>query len=140
MHTKNLALLAAVALAALTLSACGGSGSTSAPATIPPAASATTPAPAESTSPGLATEVVVHVENGEPVGGTQTVSVKHGDKVQIRVEVDAPQEIHLHGYDIEKEAAPGKPAVFDFTANLEGIFDVESHLKDAKLVKLVVNP
>ena len=132
-------LAALVAASALVLAACGGSsGATTSgqPSNAPAASSSTQPGATQAD----AGAIVVQVKNGEPIGGTKEVSVKHGDTVNLRVEVDAPQELHLHGYDIEKEAAPGQPAVFVFTANLEGIFDLESHLTDAKLAKLTVNP
>ena len=47
--------------------------------------------------------------------------------MRIVVSSDVPDEIHLHGYDIEKEAAPGKPARFRFKADAEGAFELESH-------------
>jgi FtsP/CotA-like multicopper oxidase with cupredoxin domain len=84
--------------------------------------------------------VVIRVEGGEAKGGANTITVKQGDRVRIRVVVDEPQEIHLHGYEIEQEAAPARPALFAFKADLEGIFDLETHLTDAKIGKLVVEP
>ena len=47
--------------------------------------------------------------------------------MRIVVSSDAADEIHLHGYDIEKNAAPGTPARFNFKANIEGVFEIESH-------------
>jgi hypothetical protein len=56
----------------------------------------------------------------------------------IVVNADAPDDIHLHGYDIEKKAAPGQPARLRFNANLEGEFEIESHVaEDAGLNPLV---
>ena len=63
-----------------------------------------------------------------------------GAAVTIEVSVDSPDEVHVHGYDLEAEATPDAPAVIEFTADLEGIFDVESHTSEALLVKLVVEP
>ena len=69
----------------------------------------------------------ISVKGGVLDGDPQTIEVKKNDVVQIVVSSDAPDEIHLHGYDIEKEAAPGKPARFKFKANVEGAFIMESH-------------
>ena len=87
----------------------------------------------------------IRIQGGEVVGGPQSIEVEQGERVRIVVASDAPDEIHLHGYDIEHEAAPGAPARFNFTANAEGVFEMESHTaEDAGLeplvARLVVNP
>jgi plastocyanin len=87
----------------------------------------------------------ISVKGGVLDGDPQTIEVKKGDTVQIVVSSDAPDEIHLHGYDIEKEAAPGKPARFKFKANVEGAFIIESHAaedagKEPLLARLHVGP
>ena len=78
-------------------------------------------------------------------GGVKTITVKKGDPVRIVVTVDKPNTLHLHGFDIERQAAPDKPARFDFKANIEGEFELESHtFEDAGLeagvAKLLVEP
>jgi len=73
------------------------------------------------------------------------IKVKKGDKVTIVVSADAEDDIHLHGYDIEKPVEPGKPAEFKFTADIEGIFEIESHVaedagREPLMGKLTVEP
>ena len=80
------------------------------------------------------------VEDGERVGGEGRVGAKKGDRVRIEIAVDAPQEFHLHGYELSKNATPDKPAVFQFQAELEGVFELESHLSEAVIVNVVVEP
>jgi FtsP/CotA-like multicopper oxidase with cupredoxin domain len=127
------------------------------------AAPATTEAPAETTSEttetttdtttettaetvdaetgaGAAGAVKIDVLDGEPVGGVHELTLAQGDVARIEVTVDAPQEIHVHGYELEVEATPDKPAKFQFKADLEGIFDVESHAKDELIARLIVEP
>jgi plastocyanin len=87
----------------------------------------------------------IQIQGGEVVGGPQSIEVEQGERVRIVVASDAPDEIHLHGYDIEHQAAPGAPARFNFTADAEGVFEMESHTaEDAGLeplvARLVVNP
>jgi plastocyanin len=77
--------------------------------------------------------------------GPDTITVTKGDTVHIVVTSDKPNTIHLHGYNIEREAAPGKPARFDFTADTEGVFEIESHTwedagLEAGVSKLQVRP
>ena len=73
------------------------------------------------------------------------LAAKKGDRVRIVVSSDAPDDIHLHGYDIEKPVEKGKPARFDFVADIEGIFELESHVaedagRDPLVGKLTVEP
>jgi hypothetical protein len=87
----------------------------------------------------------IKVKGGVLVGDPQTITVKKNDIVRIVVSSDAPDQIHLHGYDIEKEAAPGKPARFKFKTNVEGAFILESHAaedagKEPLLARLHVEP
>jgi plastocyanin len=87
----------------------------------------------------------IQIKGGEPVGGPADIKVKKGDKVRIVVSADAHDDIHLHGYDIEKPVEPGQPAQFNFTANIEGIFEIESHVaedagREPLMGKLTVEP
>jgi hypothetical protein len=87
----------------------------------------------------------IRMRGGEVVGGPADIKVKEGDRVVIVVSSDAPDDIHLHGYDIEKHPKPGKPVTFKLTADIEGIFQVESHVaedagKDPLVGKLTVEP
>ena len=87
----------------------------------------------------------VDIKGGQPVGGVEDIKVKKGDRVTIVVSADAEDDIHLHGYDIEKPVEPGKPATFKFTADIEGIFEMESHVaedagREPLMAKLTVEP
>jgi FtsP/CotA-like multicopper oxidase with cupredoxin domain len=87
----------------------------------------------------------IQIRGGQVAGGPVDIKVKKGDQVRIVVSSDAPDDIHLHGYDIEKHPAPGKPVTFNLTADIEGIFEIESHVaedagKDPLVAKLTVEP
>jgi plastocyanin len=87
----------------------------------------------------------IQIRGGEVVGGPADIQATKGDVVRFVVSADAPDDIHLHGYDIEKKAGPGMPARFKFTADVEGIFEIESHVaedagKDPLVGKLTVEP
>jgi len=69
----------------------------------------------------------IQTKDGVLVGDPKTIRAEKNDIVQIVVSSNIPDEMHLHGYDIEKEAGPGKPARFKFKANVEGAFELESH-------------
>lgn len=87
----------------------------------------------------------IQIRANKVVGGPQEIKVKHGDSVEIVVSSDARNVLHLHGYDIEKTAEPGKPVRFKFKANLEGQFDLESHTAEhaglePRVATLIIEP
>ena len=90
----------------------------------------TSPAETEAEEPAPPPEPEVtriSIRAGEVVGGPPDITVENGDVVRIVVTSDAPDDIHLHGYDIEQQAAPGQPARFELKTDLEGSFEMESH-------------
>jgi FtsP/CotA-like multicopper oxidase with cupredoxin domain len=109
-----------------------------------------TPAPAETEEeeppPPPEPEVTrIQMRDGSVVGGAKDIEVTRGDTVRIVVTSDAPDEIHLHGYDITRSPEPGKPARFQFRADAEGAFEIESHVAedaglDPLVARLVVEP
>ena len=87
----------------------------------------------------------ISLKGGVIAGDVKAIEVAKGDTVRIVVSSDVEDEIHLHGYDIERRAAPGKPARFTFKADVEGAFELESHVaedagKEPLLARLLVGP
>jgi len=108
-----------------TITAPGGAGATTAPRPpAPPVASAT-----------------IQIKGGEAVGGVRGISANSGQKVSITVtSPDYSGEIHLHGYDLAREVAPGRPARFAFTAGQEGVFEMEIEATSTPIASLTVHP
>ena len=114
-------------------------------ATTDTAGTNTTETQAEAPAPPKPEVTKIDLRGGEVAGGPAEINAKNGDTVVIVVSADAPDDIHLHGYDIEKKVEPGKPATFRFKANLEGEFEIESHVaedagRDPLLGTLIVEP
>ena len=87
----------------------------------------------------------IALSGNKVASGPRTIATTKGNTVHIVVTSDKPNTIHLHGYNIERQAAPGKPARFDFKANVEGVFEIESHTwedagLEAGVSKLQVRP
>ena len=60
--------------------------------------------------------------------------------MRIVVASDAPDDIHLHGYDIETRRTR-HPGALQFMADAEGVFEMESHTaEDAGLEPLIATP
>jgi hypothetical protein len=121
-------------------------GGTPAAETAPANGASNEDATAEAAPPPPAPTVhIVRLDAFAPRGGVQDFQAEKGETVRIMVTSDAADEIHLHGYDVYREVAPGKPARFRFKADIEGIFEIESHEaehagKDALIAKLTVRP
>ena len=111
------------------------------PSTTAPAPSGgpsgTTGAKPPESKPAVTT---IEVKGGRPAGGIEKLEVDRGDEVRFRVESDEEHEIHLHGYDVSKDVAPGRPAVYDFKAEDDGIFEVEVEDTKTQIAELTVNP
>lgn len=48
-----------------------------------------------------------------------------GSTVEIRIQSDQSDHVHVHGYDIELVVDPGVETVISFVADIPGIFEVE---------------
>lgn len=124
-------LLAAV-LTAVALSACGdGSGGTpdgalGSPTAAPTGVPTTTEGPPAPTEPAVEL-IEFEITDGRAEPPLQRITVEQGATVRIVVTGDAPDEIHLHGYDLEAELVPGDPAVIEFVADRDGQFELETH-------------
>ena len=82
---------------------------------------------------------MVSVEEGEVDGGGR-VEVAQGSRVRLTVEADVTDEVHVHGYDLFAEVAPGRPATLEFLADIPGIFEVELEESQLHLLELEVSP
>ena len=133
-------LLAAAALAVTGFLVARPGDDTTTSSTTTPATTTKGSTTTSSTPTTLADATVIHLVNGQPVGGKRKISVKKGDTIRLKVTSDVPGAIHVHGFDLEQEAGPGKPASFTFKANIEGRFEVESHASNAQIAEISVNP
>jgi hypothetical protein len=85
-------------------------------------------------------QTVIEVKGGKPVGGVKEITLKKDDTLRLTVNADAPEEVHLHGYDIAKDVAPGKPAKFRVKADIEGVFEIELEHSGVQIAELKVEP
>jgi len=97
------------------------------------------------TTPAVPPPTVVTLKDHAVVGGQKKLTAVKGERVRFTVVSDTDDSIHLHGYDVTREAKPGAPAKFDFKASIEGTFEIESHTaehagKEPVIAKLTVNP
>ena len=72
----------------------------------------------------------ITLRGGAPRGGVRTLRYQNGETVRLVVTSDAADEVHVHGYDLTQNPAPGKPVRFRFKAGIEGVFEIESHVAE----------
>ncbi|MFG2824177.1 hypothetical protein ACGFX4_32695 [Kitasatospora sp. NPDC048365] len=103
--------------------AAGGTGAAGGPS---PTGATAAPAPSATD-----VELRVRVSGGQVSGPAGRPVVPLGRAVVLTVEADVSDEVHVHGYDLHGDAAPGRPVTIRFTADIPGQFEVE--LEDAHL-------
>ena len=124
----------------------GGDDDSSSDTTTSPAGTATIDTGATGstgvTDKGSATADIptIVVKDGKPVGGIQELTYDKGDQVKFRVESDVADEVHLHGYDIGKDVEAGGSVTFDFTADIDGIYEAEVEQRAEQILELRINP
>jgi hypothetical protein len=73
----------------------------------------------------------VELAGGRVKGGNETLKVRQGDQVEVRVSSDKPIVLHLHGYNIETQVAPPAPGLLTFEAKVAGRFPMHEHRQGA---------
>jgi hypothetical protein len=119
-------------------------GASPTPSTPSPTGSpADTPSPTlESPSPSPQPDVTVidvTYRNGA-VQGPATRRATQGDDVRIVVRADVTDHVHLHGYDLMADVAPGAPARIDFVADAAGVYEVELEDAGELLIEVEIVP
>ena len=117
---------------------------TTVPATTAPATTTRAATTEETTTtepePAGPTSLRVTARGGRPVGGVQKLEARKGERVRIVVRSDVADHVHLHGYDLLLDVAPGGPAQFVFTADLTGVFELELEGRKLLLAEVEVRP
>ena len=138
MHTmsktvRRPASLLAIALTLLLAAMACGAASQPAPPTAPPAKAKAAQNHAES-APQAAETQAGSVDINLPIANRATsltrddLRVSQGDTVRLIFEADEEGEIHLHGYDLTAEVAPGHPGELVFEAATAGAFALNFHV------------
>ena len=92
------------------------------------------PKPAEPELP------LIEIRDGQPVGGVAELEFESGTDAEFGVEADAADELHLHGYDLYIDVGPGEPRQVSFAADIEGVFELESHTTAVPIAEISVTP
>ncbi len=137
-------LLVAVFSSGFVLASCGGddeAATTTTEATTTTTTTETPPTTVTDPTPDQGpTAVTIVVANGAPKGGIVRETVEKGDRVVLLVRSDVTDHVHLHGYDIMRDVAPGSPARLRFRATIPGRFEVELEDRGVQIADITVEP
>ncbi|CAB4880859.1 MAG: hypothetical protein F2799_07070 [Actinobacteria bacterium] len=80
------------------------------------------------------------------VGGVKTIDAKSGDRIVITVtSTNFTGEVHLHGFDIHRDLAPGRAVEFSVppsatsVAKGQGVFEMEMEATATQIAKVQVS-
>ena len=109
--------------------------------TTPTTTAAQTTTAAATTAPAEPQVVRISVS----VPGDKAPTVKHftiqqGRQVVFVVKSELADEVHLHGYDLSADVAPGAPATIRFKATAPGLFEAELESRGLPIAELEVRP
>ena len=147
-RTTVLLVAAALLTGSLALASCGGddggaSGTTTETTTQTTSDTVTaTETTTTTTEPEVEQPIVVgiRVVDGAAEGGIVRRTVERGDRVVVVVRSDVVDHVHLHGYDVMRDVAPGRPARLPFRATIPGRFEVELEDRGVQIADITVNP
>jgi hypothetical protein len=127
------------------LASCGGDDGESAATTTETTTTSettTTTTATETTPPPPPgpTEIRIVVVDGAPKGGIVREKVEKNDRIVLIVRSDVSDHVHLHGYDIMRDVAPGEPARLPFKATIPGRFEVELEDRGVQIADITVTP
>jgi hypothetical protein len=85
-------------------------------------------------------QIPIVVRGGKPVGGIKRVTVAKNRVVVLFVRSDVADEVHLHGYNVIRDVAPGSPARLRFRATIPGGFEAELEDAGLQIADITVKP
>jgi hypothetical protein len=105
------------------------------------AAGTTTVPPPTTTAPPVPDVVTMRVTVGaNGVESVRRFSVRRGREVVLVVTSELADHVHLHGYDLMADVAPGAPGTIRFTADAPGRFEIELEERGLPIAELEVRP
>jgi hypothetical protein len=61
-----------------------------------------------------------------------------GEELTLTVTSDHDDELHIHGFEVEKELVAGTPTTVTVTGDQPGVYEVETHHPELRLMKIAV--
>jgi hypothetical protein len=105
------------------------------------ATTATTTTTPTRTAAGPRTRLVrIVYQGGRVIGGIRQVRLERGDRLALVVASSVSDHVHVHGYELMRDVAPGRPARITFRVTAAGRFEVELEDRKVQIAELDVRP
>lgn len=139
---RPISYAAGLAIAA-SLTACGGAGDdpvvgTTSSSSSSSSSSSTSSSSTSSESSTAARTIDITVTGNKVSPPPTTVDLGVGQSLTLTVTSDHADQLHLHGFEIEKDLVAGKPLSVTVTGAQPGVYDVETHHPELRLLKIAV--
>jgi hypothetical protein len=85
---------------------------------------------------GRTLEITVTGRTVDPAPSTVRLGV--GETLTLTVTSDHDDELHIHGFDVEKELSAGVAQSVTVTGKDPGVYEVETHHPELRLLKIAV--
>jgi hypothetical protein len=66
------------------------------------------------------------------------VDLASGARLRLVITVDHDDEVHVHGFEVEREVTANQPVTIDLTGGEPGLYEVETHHPSLRLLQLLV--
>jgi plastocyanin len=121
--------------AALVLASCSQTDPT-APTT--PSTSSPTPAQTSTQSTPATRRIDITVKGKQVTPTPAVVNINVGESLTIAVTSDHNDQLHAHGFEIEKDIKAGHPLVITVRGAQPGVYDIELHNPELRLLQVAV--
>jgi plastocyanin len=135
-RARTVVRLTVAALGLAVVAACGGSTPSSGSGTPGTSASTSASGGASGTATGRTLTVTVTGKQVTPAPATVDLAV--GETLTLTVTSDHDDQLHAHGFEIERDVKAGVPTTVVLKGAEPGLYDVEMHHPELKLLSVAV--
>ncbi|WP_369820404.1 cupredoxin domain-containing protein [Phycicoccus sp. Soil803] len=129
---------------ALGLAACGssgddsGTGGSTSSSTTSSSSSSSGSSSSSSSSSASGRTIAITVTGSKVTPAPATVDLAVGEQLTLTVTSDHADQLHIHGFEIEKDLVAGTPLSVTVTGAQPGVYEVETHHPELRLMKIAV--
>lgn len=117
-------------------SSAAASPSSSASSSSAPTSSSPSTEPSSTTSSGRGIIVTITGSQVEPAPAQ--VDLAQGEELTLVITSDHDDDLHAHGFEVEKELKAGVATTVTFTGDAPGVYEVETHQPELRLMQIAV--